>query len=106
MRIEVTNQCFTITDDQGRSISNEWDEVCRVHVYVIDCVLWTNRCIELEFEYGKFAEVHDDYEGWEELVNQLDHYLPITDHSWRERLMNCGPDDKVDTIFERMASNR
>ncbi|GEM_PF-5327514 len=77
-----------------------WDEIHAVHLEKVNLINSTSVALIFDYENGEHFEVRDIMQGWDDLINNLDKYIPLIDSNLRH-LINLCNDEKILTIYRR-----
>jgi len=82
---------LSVVTPEGAEYGITWSDVYQVHASREDLMTTTARFLYFDFDYGEFIEVDDKMSGFEELLSELGHYLPLPpDYQQRVETTQCG----------------
>ena len=85
-------------DSVGHGI--EWSEIVRVSGAKLDCVTQHRCYLELDFEFGEFVELYDDWDGFDSAVAALAQRFDLP-ADWFARVSAMAPEDAPIEIWTR-----
>jgi hypothetical protein len=92
-------------DEKAISVSGltmNWDEVYKISGYKSNYItVGTLTYLVFDYDFGEYIEFNDDMEGWDQLIRDLDKYLPISLADWREKLNLTKPNDPILDLYTR-----
>ena len=100
-----------IADDAGIWTENtsahrsgiRWDETYCISGHRLDCKTRVVTVVNLDWDYGEYFELMDDWPGFEEVTRLLSSRVPGLNSQWLDRVRAMSPRDPSIEIWKRTA---
>jgi hypothetical protein len=95
-----------LANERGIWFENEstgiaWDEVFSLSGSKLDGVTETYICLILDFEYGEFVELYDNWPGFQDVIESITHRLPGIGPNWFQQVKALTTEDPPLEIWHR-----
>ncbi|WP_312114958.1 hypothetical protein [Brevibacillus reuszeri] len=101
MLFSVGKDHLVIRHDTEAEILIEWEDIYVVYYYQIDCINSVLGYLAFDLTYGETIEINDNVENWEQVVEDLEKYLPSQAKDWRASLRNWSIHDDELLIYQK-----
>ncbi|GED70265.1 hypothetical protein BRE01_39670 [Brevibacillus reuszeri] len=101
MLFSVGKDHLVIRHDNEAEILIEWEDIYVVSYYQIDCINSVLGYLAFDLTYGETIEINDNVENWEQVVEDLEKYLPSQVNDWRASLRNWSIHDDELLIYQK-----
>jgi hypothetical protein len=88
-------------DKPGQPSGITWDEVYCVSGHKLDGVTEVYTCVVLDWEYGEFVELYDQWPGFEQVVAAITERLPGIAPDWFAQVLALGTSDPPLQVWHR-----
>ena len=78
-----------------------WNEIYRISAYKLDCMTRVAVVVTLDWDYGEFFELIDDWVGFDEVVRLITARVPGIDPNWMDCIRSLEPQQPVIEIWKR-----
>ena len=85
----------------GHPIGIEWPEIYRVVGHKLDGITEVFTFVVLDFEYGKFIELYNDWPGFSQVVAAITERLPGIDPAWYRQIEQLAIGDLPVEVLRR-----
>lgn len=85
----------------GRPSGIEWEEVYRVSGHKLDGITEIFTCVALDFEYGEFIELNDNWPGFVEVIAAITKRLPDINPDWFQTIEQLAAGDPAVHVWRR-----
>jgi hypothetical protein len=102
-QIQINETGIAIRSKDGSSSGHgmTWAEVYQISFHRLDAITSVVDYLIFDFEWGEFLETHNHMSGWNDLIEGLPKYLPISLPNWREQIAEASPRDAGMLLFHR-----
>jgi hypothetical protein len=88
-------------DAPGRRFGIAWDEIYCISGYKLDCMARVVAVVTLDWDFGEFFELMDDWSGFDEVVRMITSRVPGIDPGWIDRIRSLEPRQPGIEVWKR-----
>lgn len=88
MILSIFRDHLAVRHNNEEDIVIEWEDIHTVYYYQIDCIESVLGYLAFDLTYGETIEINDSVEYWEQILDDLEQYLPNQTMNWRAALHN------------------
>lgn len=102
-RLTADDEGICRHDGPARRSCIAWDEIHRVSAGKLDCIAHTVLIVTLDWEFGEFFEIMEDWPGFTDFANAISQRLPGIGTDWLKSAMALRPTESNLVLWERNA---
>jgi hypothetical protein len=81
-------------DDQRVGVA--WDEIYTIGGYKLDCITRVVAVVTLDWDYGEFFELMEDWQGFDDVARAITSRVPGIDREWMNRIRSLDPRETIE----------
>jgi hypothetical protein len=100
-QLTVDDQGIWRCDRAGCQSGIEWADIYRISIGKVDCITHSITVVTLDWDFGEFFEIMDDWAGFLDVANAISKRFPNINPDWLQAAIVLSPRDAGYDVWKR-----